>query len=285
MIATIPYLRRFANADEWGNHVSLEHILRGEPNGYILENYLTPEEVSSLMKGFRSCTETELIRIHEGFTSYPMSFAQFDQMANAGVLTETNYHESSAKFIRDFPQRFGVDIIGKMQDLFQQLSPEVRMEVPVNENGAPYTPFTFRELFPGEGCLKAHCENLFFQEFPSFFDRINRFSIQADQLSFFFVLQEAGEGGELTLYDLLWEDEQRRLNDTVISTTDGRELSVEDSTQLERNTYPVPTGSLVIFSGGSIWHRVETIRRAPSRITLGGFLSFSPDRTKLYSWS
>lgn len=264
---------------------SLADILSEKTNGYIFQDFLTAEEVGQIKTGFRNCSEEELVRIHEGFTSYPMSFAQFDQMCRAGLISEEAYSSAAQRFADSFASRFGVDVLGKLKEKLQELDPEIDLQIPSLGENKPFVPFTFRELFPGEGKLKAHCENLFFQEFPGFFERINRFSIQKDQLSFFIVLEKAGKGGELTLYDLWWNDDQKRINDTDIRIDTTEVVSIEDATRIARTSYHPPVGSLVLFSGGEIWHRVETIQEAPARLTLGGFMSFSPDYSTLFCWS
>jgi hypothetical protein len=264
---------------------SLARIRSGETNGYIFPDFLNADEVSRIKEGFRACSEEELIKIHAGFTSFPMSFAQFDQMQSAGILTEEAYCSVARSFATDFSQRFGVDVLGKLRQKLQQLDAQIELQIPLLGENRPFVPFTFRELFPGEGKLKAHCENLFFQEFPGFFERINRFSIKKDQLSFFIVLEKAGEGGELTLYNLWWNDDQRRMTDVLVRVDAQEVISIEDETRISRTKYHPEVGSLVLFSGGEIWHRVETIKANPARLTLGGFLSFSPDYSTLFCWS
>jgi len=264
----------------------INSILSGEISGVIIEDFLSAEETHSILENFRAIDTQQKIHINGGFDSYPMSFAQFDQMVRSGKLLEEDYFKVSKDFISQFYKNFGVDVIGRLKDFVYSSSNNIELDIPKNALGTgEYVPFTYRELFPGEGCLKAHCENLFYQEFPGFFETISRFSIQEQQLSFFLLLQEPGEGGELVLYDLLWENTEKRLSDIDVLLKNGEVISVEDTTKIARDTFSVKKGSLVVFSGGSIWHRVNTVTNAPSRITLGGFMSFSHDRTKLYCWS
>lgn len=266
--------------------VNLDDLISGNLHGFVLENFLSQDEVGQILNGFRSLNHSELVHINPAFNSYPMSFAQFDQMVRQGKLTEEGYFDFSKEYVLHFKNKFGVDIHSKLKSIFGSIVNSPQLEIPqnVSKSGA-YVPFTFRELFAGEGCLKAHCENLFFQEFPGFFEKINAFSIPEDQLSFFIVLQTPGEGGELTLFDILWHNNQRRPNDDEVILENGERIAFDDTKKLKRDYLLPITGSLVVFSGGKIWHRVEKVSKAPSRITLGGFLSFSHDRSKLYTWS
>ena len=267
-------------------NLNMSDILIDRIHGFIVSDFLSESEVTNLITGLRKLTDSELTHIEKGFDSYPMSFAQFDQMVQRDLLKEEDYFLKSEEFISSFTQKFGIDIISKMNSIFALIKNAPNIEIPKKPNtNHQYIPFTFRELFPGDGCLKAHCENLFFQEFPSFFSKINAFSTLDNQLSFFIVLQKPEIGGELTLFDIVWNENQKRINDSEIKLENDNTYQFNDAGKLKRDYYHPPVGSLVVFSGGKIWHRVEKVIEAPSRITLGGFLSFSHNKTKLYTWS
>jgi hypothetical protein len=279
-------IENFTQKDVGDGKLNLDSVLSGELSGFVITDFLNHEEVTTVLNGFKNLTKEELIHINGGFNSYPMSFAQFEQMVQQNILTEKEYFDFSSRYIQNFKNKFGIDVHSKLRSLIGKISGAFELEIPKNPSGnGAYMPFTFRELFPGEGSLKAHCENLFLKEFPGFFERINGFSTPENQLSFFVVLQSPGGGGELTLFDILWNEEQKRLKDNHIQLETGNILAFDDKENLKRMYIQPPAGSLVVFSGGKIWHRVETILTSPSRITLGGFLSFSHDRKKLYSWS
>ena len=44
-------------------------------------------------------------------------------------------------------------------------------------------------------------------------------------------------------------------------------------------------GELLIFNGGHIWHKVEDIKGKSDRITVGGFMDMSADKTKWLFWT
>lgn len=267
-------------------HLNMGDLISDKINGFIVSDFLSETEVSQLLNGLGKLNDSELTHIEKGFDSYPMSFAQYDQMLQRDLLKEEDYFSKSEEFISSFTQKFGIDILSKMNAIFSSIKNAPKIEIPkIPSTQHQYSPFTFRELFPGDGCLKAHCENLFFQEFPSFFSKINAFSTLENQLSFFIVLQRPEVGGELTLFDIIWNENQQRIKDTKIKLENNVTYEFDNATTLKRDYYHPPVGSLVVFSGGKIWHRVEKVIEAPSRITLGGFLSFSHDKTKLYTWS
>lgn len=279
-------IERFSTAEVLNGALDLNLLLSDTINGFVVTDFLDGSEISEIVNGFRDLHEEKLIKINPRFNTYPISFAQFAQMVKQNTLSEKDYFENSSDFISGFNSKFGIDIFGKLASLFSKIKNAPQFEIPREmKSGGNYIPFTFRELFAGGGCLKAHCENLFFHEFPDFFNRLSTFTIPDNQLSFFIVLQEPGTGGELTLYDILWNEKQKRPTDHEIILEDGQQLAFDDTEHLKRMSIPAKAGSLVVFSGGKIWHRVETVEEAPSRITLGGFLSFSHDRKKLFAWS
>lgn len=266
--------------------IDLADIIADKLHGFIVKDFLDKNEVQNLLTGLKTIEDNKLIHIEKGFDSYPMSFAQFDQMVERGLLTEENYFKTSNEFISTFNNHFKVDVLKKLNKVFGSIKNSLPIYIPTaNNDNEPYVPFTFRELFAGDGCLKAHCENLFYQEFPSFFTRINKFSHPDNQLSFFIVLQKPKTGGELTLFDIKWNNKQKRINDHLIKMQNDDVFEFDNETVLARDIYSLTVGSLVVFKGGEIWHRVEKVLSEPSRITLGGFLSFSHNQSKLYSWS
>lgn len=276
----------FSVAEVDAKGAPIREILDGQLDGFVIPDFLSPEECKQLIDGFRRLHEQSLVRIDAGFTSHPMAFAQMDQLVRAGKIKAEDYHRDAVTFRKEFSAHFGLDLEGRLTALLNRLADGITAGIPEDVDGhGSFIPFTFRELLPGKGTLKAHCEHLFFQEFPAFFERFSHFTRNENQLSFFIVLQRAGQGGALTLYDLLWEDGQRRPTDFDIRLPDGTQVNVDDPKELPQQRISPQAGALVVFAGGKIWHRVDIVEAAPSRMTIGGFLSFSPDYQRMYLWS
>ncbi len=279
-------IEQFPTSEAKERPETISAILQKNLDGFVIPDFLNAAECQQLIQGFRGLQEQQLVRVDAGFTSHPMAFAQMDQMIRSEKITAQDYHTSAAEFRQGFENQFGIDVESRLIQLLESLGQGFKAGVPKDHAGfGSFIPFTFRELLPGKGTLKAHCEHLFFQEFPKFFERFSHFTRNENQLSFFIVLQKAGQGGALTLYDLLWEDGQRRPTDFDIRLADGTQVNVEDPKELPQQHISPEAGSLVVFAGGKIWHRVDMVEAAPSRITLGGFLSFSPDYQHIYLWS
>ncbi|MCS6955795.1 MAG: hypothetical protein NZM44_05510, partial [Candidatus Calescibacterium sp.] len=112
-------------------------------------------------------------------------------------------------------------------------------------------------------------------------ERINAHVSATTMISWFFTLQTPDQGGELWVLD----NEYENLNTNTMDNFVGREeyLSDNHKNHLLIRTEP---GSLLIFKGGSYWHKV--IPPEPGnkeRITLGGFMALSHDNSTWYYWS
>lgn len=102
------------------------------------------------------------------------------------------------------------------------------------------------------------------------------------------MLQEPEEGGKLRVYNKTWEEAKKYndRNNTLISE-DGKEISLDDSSEIEKVELGLEAGNLLIFQGGRLWHRVEKVLGNKERVTLGGFLGFGKDETdnNVYLWA
>ena len=99
-----------------------------------------------------------------------------------------------------------------------------------------------------------------------------------DQLSYFFLLRKPDEAGQLVLYDALWDETKEALAQdypTAVKLVESRKAHVID----------MEPGDLVIFAGGRIWHQVRDVEGETNRVTLGGFMAYSKDMSRLYHWS
>ena len=264
----------------------VEQIVDRELDGFIISDFLTEAETEKIKAAFYGLPEGEITEVVPGFDCYPKTFAQFEQGVAAGAMEPAQYFKKSSDFRDAFSSNFGVDLEGRVSAVLGKIAPEKKVTVPVDLDAhGTFVPFTIRDLKPGLGHLKAHCENYFFHEFPAFFDRFRHFTKNEEQLSFFVVLQHSESGGELTLFNLQWSNTRKRPDDHTVMNIQGELLNLEDPTIVWRDQFRPQTGSLVIFRGGDIWHRVENIGGSRSRITAGGFISFSPDKGTLYLWS
>ena len=258
-------------------------LLRQEIDGFVLNNFLTADEVNAVLCGFRSLPADAIITINRGFSSYPESFAQFTQGIEQGKFTEEHYYKKALEFRMQFEQKFGVDIEQKCRNLFERLFVRKNIEIPVDKYKiGSFMPFNFRELKPEFGELTIHCENIFFDEFPRFFELLSHKVLRKNDFSFFITLQQPEEGGELCLFSHRWNEAETRFQKVGDSNNYVQELLASNP---QEQLISPPVGSIVVFSGGDIWHRVNVVKGNKSRITIGGFVSSGVEENMLYIWA
>lgn len=255
-------------------------------DGFLIKGVLNPDEVSTVLSGLRQLVEADETYIDEGFRNYPMSFAQVDQHSEGSRERMANYFTECLSFRESFSERFGVDYESKLQAALEMILNGKKASVPAGIEGTgTFTPGNFRRLIPGPGTIKAHCGNYFHAEFPQFYHELEQWSVIKDQLSYFFMLQTPEAGGELCLFDVEWKDAEKRLSgDTVLQKHDGSHVDL-DGDQVKRQFVCPDAGDLIVFAGGTIWHRVEYIRGNRDRITLGGFMSLARDESGIHYWT
>ncbi|HLP51117.1 MAG TPA: hypothetical protein VK154_09565 [Chitinophagales bacterium] len=264
----------------------MSDLLNEQITGILIQDFLNPTEIASLLNGFRKLPLSEKTVINEGFVSYPLSFAQFTQMKAAGTVTIDGYIEIAQKLKERQTDLFGLNITERLC-LFLQMFKEFQHVSPIihPETAQALVPFNIRELLPGQGELIAHCENLFFEEFPSFFSWLQLMNIKENKLSYFITLQAAEEGGELCCFDLNWNDVKKRENPILLRDELNNAIDLEDKNSVRRTFIKPKAGDLLLFAGGNVWHRVEKIKGTQSRITLGGFVAETTAPGKYYIWS
>ena len=147
---------------------------------------------------------------------------------------------------------------------------------------------TYRYLTPDVGLMSVHCGNYFGKTFEDFYKDLTKKVAVENQMSFFIMLQEPDSGGELTLFNFRWKQGQTKNDpreDNEIIQPDGSKMYVEDNPNIIKDKIKPKKGDMILFQGGNIWHRVETVTGNTPRITFGGFIGISIDKTKFYYWS
>ena len=257
-------------------------------DGFLIRGVLDPEEIQCLLDGLDETAPNELTVLPNGITLYPESFSQQDQKVGDPSENLRAYFQACALFRQRFLKRFGVSVEQRLQTVFDALAGGRRSNVPQGFGGVgSFAPCSFRRLTSGLGRFNDHCGNLFHAEFPKFYEKLSPLVKIHDQLSFFVVLQQAQQGGELILFDALWDHVKIRSDGDAahLLGEDGRTYELNDPSKVRRQLINPKPGDLIIFGGGHIWHRVETVEGPRDRITLGGFLANSNDDQSIYFWT
>lgn len=254
----------------------IQKIHTGELDGVVTKNVFSKKEVKEILDKIPLIPEDEILSNYVG-KSFPHDFGT---VTNNGERMD-NYIERSKTF-----QSLPFDIIpNRLKQFFNKIGQPYKIDKPTFRNrGVKTSPGNFRMLMPNRGGLFVHCGYLLQESAQFYYNAIDNIT-KDGQLSYFVMLRYPEKGGELTIYDLLWDDIKEKdifeQNEYVIDAN-GDKVYLEGVSKF--NVRPEP-GDVLVFSGGPIWHRVEDIKGELPRITFGGFINFTPDDTGFYHWS
>lgn len=260
----------------------VRQIKKGELDGFIMKNVFSEEEVAQMKAFLHQLPQDDFMPTPSG-KIFPMPFAT---ITDTGERLES-YYQKLGRFDGYKAAHKEVENLStKLDAFFCAVAADYKVMIPENKiKSKEVAPGTFRMFYPGMGGLHVHCGNLFQAQSMFYYSLISNDIDMDDQLSYFVVLQQSEVGGELTIYDMLWENVKRKespeINDSVIDDA-GNTIYLENVKSFSVKPQP---GDILVFSGGPIWHRVEDIKGENPRITFGGFLNFSKNDQELYYWS
>jgi len=270
----------FSEIEQRGDLVS--EIKNRALDGFIMKDVYNLDEVSSIKTFLSNLDESEFMPTSSG-KMFPAPFA---------IITNTEekldaYYSKLASFDNCKTNHDAIKkLMTKLDSFFKKVAKNYRVSIPYNKiKDKEVAPGTFRMFYPGMGGLHVHCGNLFQAQSMFYYSLIKNDIDMNDQLSYFVVLQQPEAGGELTIYNMLWDKVKRKEspenNEFVIDDSDNY-IYVKDVPSFAVKPKP---GDVLVFSGGPIWHRVEDTKGTIPRITFGGFLNFSKDGSELFYWS
>lgn len=273
-----------ADLDTYADGV--DQMQNAQIDGFIVRNVLNREELDKLIAAHALIPEDKQYFSDTGMIIYPPPFSLIDQTSAGSIEKMEKFYADAELLWSAFPQDFGVDFEQKIHDIIGKISGGRTVETPVGLNNVgKYSPAGFKHLIPGEGHFKAHCGHMFHLEFPHFFRHIAEISVLNGQMSYFVMLDPPQSGGELTLYNVLWENvEIRTKDDEVLQDKKGKLIPLEDPKVVKKQPLKPGAGDMIIFTGGRIWHKVE-VAQGTRRLTCGGFLTLSRDGKTIYTWT
>ncbi len=264
----------------------IDQMQSGEIDGFIIRNVISKRELTTLIESHDTIEDDQKFFSDTGMAVFPPPFSNINKSSPSYADDLEKFFTTSANRWNHFPENFGFDFEGRVHETLRKIANGRRVETPQGVNNVGrYNPGCFKHLIPGKGLFKAHCGNLFHKEFPTFYEHMNEISIIENQMSYFVMLDPSQKGGQLTLYDLLWENVEIRMNgDTVLKDKSGKMYDLENQKQVKRQELAPQAGDMIVFSGGRIWHKVE-LAEETRRLTCGGFLTRSRDDGAVYTWS
>ena len=266
--------------DVESEHVSqypnaLYQIFLGEFDGMIIRNVIEEPQLSKIAETINSS--------NNNFKEETPIGSMFGKSLVGAGTDLTYYFSETDPFSLWLEQLFGKKFESLVEKIFNQLSGDKNVSPPKTSNDTSYKATTIRILHPKKGGIRSHVGNEFIQKLPQYDELASTVKLE-DQLSYFIVLQEPQEGGELVLYDLLYKDTPDHLieDSAFFNIPDERDRALEAH---NRMVVKPSAGDMIIFDGGRIWHKVSDLAGEVDRITIGGFMAFSNDNKSIYYWS
>lgn len=255
-----------------------EKIYDKKLDGAIIKNFLSDKEVETFFKNLNACKNnlTQKNNLDFGYTLGTSFQETGDDLKK--------YYNHVGKVNEEINDLFGFDFNERLIKTFEKLTEQdIPVAVASSETGEDYLCTTIRFMEPGKGGLPVHVHLGFFD---SGYKQPNMVKLKqiidlAGELSFFIPLQYSESGGELKLFDLYYENVPAPLKKLHFDHPKVSRFVNNRKIQLLKPNI----GEMIIFNGGSIWHRVEPINGTKSRITIGGFANFATGRNKIILWS
>lgn len=264
---------------------SLKDIQNLKISGLIIRNALSESMVNDCISTINNAPDETKKEITSGII-YPEGFSTAIESYGKDENKLNSYFVRNKIFRENIVENFGFDFETLIQDTFSQLSGGLNVEVPQGvTDDSSYISLTAKIIKPGQGSIPIHCGNVLQHYFDDFYQHLEKSTSVYDQVSYFIMLQPPDSGGELTLYNTLWSETQKIIDNSTLENLEGKKINIEDPNSIGTQQLILNPGDMIIFSGGQIWHRIEEIVGNKDRITIGGFIAYSNDNGKLYYWS
>ena len=256
---------------EISNHPdAIERIYAGTLDGMSIRGVFTEEEVATGVRRARTHADE--------FNDYGKQI--FFGTAIVGADDDRADYYAAAPIINDrVDELFDVDFVGRIGQVLSAVGGGRPASVPSEEGRGDYVPITIRFLPPDGGVMHAHTANEFCNAWGSY-EHLRQIARMWNSLSYFVVGQRPDSGGELVLYDLMWDDTPEDVR--ALPMSEERDGLLE---RFGKTPVDLQVGDMILFTGGRIWHRVEPVHGERERVTIGGFAALSQDEEQVYFWS
>lgn len=246
----------------------MTQIHHREFDGITVTGVFTPEECAAAVG--RMADVEWMDHFFGGLVGPPLGMYDADR---------SDYFAQSDVARGTYRELFGFDPHERLAQVIAPLAGG-RPLVPPVEDGHEYNPGQLRRWKVRHGGLKAHVGNEFRRDkFDTAMNYLVDTTEVADHLSYFVVVQPPDEGGALSVYDVLWEDDAAETYEPVPLRDDSH---FDDLPCLR---VAPGAGDLVLFGGGWRWHRVDELTGSVERITYGGFCAPAADDSEIHFWA
>ena len=247
----------------------------------LVRNFFSVDEVNSILKDLKAVPDSLRTDASPGFKVFPRTALA---LGNAEESPDT-YFSTSAKGASDLRRLISVNVANRFNDLFKEINNNKPFKVlygPADD--VKFLPVNFRFMVPTtevKGTSRIHIDyNITARCADNTYKHLINVMDFENQLSFFCLLQNCNDGGDITIFDLLKDNPAINFNAGHAGQVDIR-AQLEKSN--EKSTVHMSPGDVILFPGSKLWHRVEMVKRG-ERISVGGFAAQSHKDGEWYYW-
>lgn len=262
------------DAELAANHPdAINQIYKCEFDGIVIKKVFSQEEMTKVIYKLEKKKEAMLPTSCGEVFGYPL--------VNTNIEGELQDFRESAWWRNELNDIFGGCFEARLQAILTKISGDRTVELLGEKLDRKYVPASLRIYKPNKGGLRPHTDREFIDMNNSYGYRLRKIakSIKCI-LGYFILIQKSEFGGDLILYDCLWEQTPPELK--AGPTREERQVFVS---QFQKRIIKADVGDLAIFNARRIWHSVSDIKGKTNRVTVGGSLSISTDDRQVFYWS
>jgi hapalindole-type alkaloid chlorinase len=188
------------------------------------------------------------------------------------------YLEGTARHRSAANQIFGsgFDPVHEIERVLARFAAGRPIELPSSSDGRQYAPYTLRRLIDGKQIGIHHDYHYPLDLYSELAPRVDKTTL----ISWVVTLRQPQDGGELFVYGVTPD------TPNAPKMPNGFQYDAEKiEQQFDFASFTMGVGDLFLLASGRCLHRVNRIRGPKARVTMGGFLAFDKDRTKVFYWS
>jgi hypothetical protein len=257
--------------------ISINDIIEGKQTAVLISGAIEDTVRVKLMSALEKLKTIFFRDLNAGNGySVPTMFGQLYNVKNSLEIHE--YYSKVPSFLNEVNNSTGINISEYIDKLLSQYFQPYKVEILPG-----FLPFSIRVLYPGKGGLHIHRDEDLFPYIDKLINsKIQELILPETFMSWFITLEEAEAGGKIRIAHPIFCN-YKKINDYSFEHVENKtRISLEDIKGLEVET---PKGSLFLFNGGDFWHSITSVSGVRERVTLGGFMALSIDKSLMYYWS
>jgi len=287
------------HASEVAQHPSIVEDLffKHDYQGVIVREVIPKDCLEAIVQNLETNPTMQSVVLEHGTSDYKIPRV-YGYSLTSSPEDLTMYFQYAEKFRSGCREVFGdyFDFEERMFTILSALAGGLPVSVPTGPNQESFKPVGIRWMGDGRE-IKIHVGKDFLNgPGPS---QLHHMVDDHNQLSYYIPLSLPEAGGELVIYNLCWNPEvidsfkpliiSEVKADRVVYNREQSDSVPEDLTdqelkQYEHTVFAPGLGDMLLFNGGRYYHRVTPVIGHQVRRTIGGFLGFSQDHDRLYSW-